>query len=119
MTLSPLAASSVARARRRNSREQHSQGLPSVLRMSAKKKCSIAEPSVKSTRTSALASGTTMRSPAGTERRVEDRPEGRLHQIGMGPADTLLLALGKLARRKSLAPNMARDVAGPNKDQLF
>jgi len=60
-----------------------------------------------------------MRSPAGTERRVEDRPEGRLHQIGMGPADTLLLALGKLARRKSLAPNMARDVAGPNKDQLF
>ena len=57
--------------------------------------------------------------PAGAERRIEDRAEGRLHQIGMGPADALLLAGAELARREALAAHMARDVAGPNKNQLL
>ena len=56
---------------------------------------------------------------AGAERRIEDRPEGRLHQIGVGPADALLLAGPKLARRKSLAAHMAGDVAVPYKDQFL
>ena len=46
-----------------NSRGQHSQGLPSVLRISPRMKCSGTMPSAKSTRASALMSGTTMRSP--------------------------------------------------------
>ena len=51
-------------ARRRKSRGQHSQAVPSVLQMSPRKKCSIAEPSAKSTRTSTAGSGTIMKSPA-------------------------------------------------------
>ena len=53
-----------ATARRRKSRGQHSQAVPSVCRMSPRKKCSIAEPSSKSTRTSAAGSGTIIKSPA-------------------------------------------------------
>jgi len=49
----------------------------------------------------------------------DDRPEGRLHQIGMSPANALLLARGQLERRESLAAHMARDVAGPDENQLF
>jgi hypothetical protein len=56
---------------------------------------------------------------AGAEGGIEDRPEGRLHQIGMRPANALLLAPGQLARRKPLTAHMARDVAGPYENQIL
>ena len=60
----PAASLRAAMPRRRNSRGQHSHGLLSVLRMSPRQKCSGADPSAKSTRTSAFTSGTIIRSPA-------------------------------------------------------
>ena len=56
---------------------------------------------------------------ARAERRIEDRAEGRLHEIGMGPADALLPPRRELARRKPLAAHMACDVTRPDKNQLF
>src|SRR6516162_6477524 len=64
MRRKPATSSSSFTARRKKSRGQHSQGLPWVLQMSPKKKCSTAEPSPKSTWTSTDGSGTIMKSPA-------------------------------------------------------
>ena len=77
------------------------------------------EPSAKSTRTSAAGSGTIIRSPRGAERGVEDRSEGGLHQVGVGPADALAAARFDLARREALAAHVAGDVAGADEDQFL
>ena len=56
---------------------------------------------------------------AGAERRVEDRPERGLHQVGMRPANALASARIDLAGRKTLAANVPRDVADANKHQFL
>ena len=55
----------------------------------------------------------------GAERRVEDRPERRLHQVGVSPADALATSRIDVAGRKPLAPDMAGDVAGTDEDQFL
>jgi hypothetical protein len=56
---------------------------------------------------------------ARAERRIEDRTEAGLHQVGMGPADARLAAGLKLARREALATHEACDVAGAYECQLL
>jgi len=55
----------------------------------------------------------------GAEGRVQDRTETGLHQVGVGPANAHLAALGQLGGRKSLAPDKPRDIAGSDKNQFF
>ena len=55
----------------------------------------------------------------GAERRVEDRPERRLHQVGVRPADAFAPPRIDLAGREALAADMARDVAGADEDQFL
>ena len=93
----------LATARRRNSRGQHSQGLPSVLRMSPRKKCSRRRAVAEIDIHLGARIGHDHEIAAGAERRIEDRPEAGLHQIGVGPADAGLLPRLQLARRKALA----------------
>jgi hypothetical protein len=56
---------------------------------------------------------------AGAERRIEDRPEAGLHQVGMGPADTGLGPRLQRPRRKALAAHQSGDVAGAYENQPF
>ena len=55
----------------------------------------------------------------GAERRIEDRPECRLHQVGMCPADSLAAPRLDVTGREALAAYMAGDVAGTDKDQFL
>ena len=57
--------------------------------------------------------------PAGAKRRIEDRAEAGLHQVGMGPADPRLAPPFELARREALAAHEPRDVAGAYECQLL
>src|SRR5258708_6560051 len=57
--------------------------------------------------------------PGRAEGGAPDRPERRHHQIAAGPADALLQPYRQLARRESLAPCQARDVASRDEDELF
>ena len=56
---------------------------------------------------------------ARSERRVEDRPEAGLHQVGVSPADAGLSPRRQFACRKALAANEPRDIASPDENQLF
>ena len=57
--------------------------------------------------------------PARAERRIEDRTEAGLHQVGMGPADARLAARLELARREALAPHQPGDVASADEKELL
>ncbi len=55
----------------------------------------------------------------GAERRVEDRTEAGLHQIGMGPADAGLSARRQFGSGKPLAAHQPGNVAGSNENEFF
>ena len=55
----------------------------------------------------------------GAERRVEDRAECRLHQVGMRPADALAPPRIDFPRGKALAADVAGNIAGADEDQFL
>ncbi len=56
---------------------------------------------------------------AGAERGIEDRSESGLHQVGVRPTDTLAPARMNFLRRKPLAADVSRDVAGTDENQFL